>query len=473
MIKKIFSHSVIYGLAPLIPAIANIFMLPLISAHLTNFDYGIYGSIMAYRAGLQVFNYLGLTLAVVNVFYHHPNHYKMRWRHIYSFLYAWCWLFNLILAGILWFALPSDIPDTKRYLIITLLTLPNTLLGPAISLGINHLQIRQKPFGVSIRSIIFGVLHVSITYYTIAILQLGYMGWFISIFVNELLHGLSYLPYLIKQGIYPILAIRFRLLKKSFKLSLPEIPRAYAIELLNSSDRMIMDIQNVPTEKIGEYNVAYTFGNYTIILGNAFRTAINPIYYTLYKQNKEFLVKKINTLAMILFILGACGVCLWLPELFQYLFRKEELYKNYPYAIFIVMTACYQPLYGMANVPYLYYEKTSKLWHGNAVAAVFNVIANLITIPIFGIEAAAVTTFFSFMLMIVVLIHHPTFKSLTKETYHPIRWISLITLIAIGMRYACLLELKYRLIMSFILILLGAITLYFKRDLIAEINKAS
>ena len=74
MLKKLFSHTAIYGLAPQITKIASFFSLPLITAELTDLDYGIAGIMTAYTASISVLAALGLKVVLVNSFFKSPAH---------------------------------------------------------------------------------------------------------------------------------------------------------------------------------------------------------------------------------------------------------------------------------------------------------------------------------------------------------------------------------------------------------------
>lgn len=60
MIKKLFTNSAIYGIAPHVPKIVSVFILPLLTTRLTDVDYGIAGTIAAYTMALAAFQRLDL-----------------------------------------------------------------------------------------------------------------------------------------------------------------------------------------------------------------------------------------------------------------------------------------------------------------------------------------------------------------------------------------------------------------------------
>ena len=108
MIKKLLSDSAIYGLAPYIPKIVSIFILPLLTAHLTEVDYGIAGTIAAYTAALAAFSTLGFNAVLQISFFKSRCQYKILWREIYGFLQFWMVIFAVLQGAILYWIMPME-----------------------------------------------------------------------------------------------------------------------------------------------------------------------------------------------------------------------------------------------------------------------------------------------------------------------------------------------------------------------------
>ena len=71
MLKKLFSHTLLYALGPQVPKLANIIVLPIITLYLTPLDYGVYGTILAYSgllAGIKTFGFDFLLVNSYNCF---------------------------------------------------------------------------------------------------------------------------------------------------------------------------------------------------------------------------------------------------------------------------------------------------------------------------------------------------------------------------------------------------------------------
>ena len=183
MLKKIFSHTLIYGLAPHVSKSATIFICPVFTATLTETDYGISGVILSYRGLLILFETLGLRLVLVNTFYHHTNHFLKRWQFIYGILSYWMVFFTIINGLLLYFIIPDE-ASSNFTIILFLISIPKLLFGSDQLIFSTYHQLHQNPLQIGIRSAIFGFLGI-ITYYTIVVLKMGYMGWFLGNIYNK------------------------------------------------------------------------------------------------------------------------------------------------------------------------------------------------------------------------------------------------------------------------------------------------
>ena len=284
MLKKIISHTFIYGISQQVPKIAALLSLPIITSYLTEADFGIFGVITATVAAISSLSNLGLNVIIANVFYKHPNHYKLAWRQLYGFLILWNFVFSIILGIIIYLFIPIE-AENNTWSIIFLNISPYLLFGPTALFGQSYYQYKQKPMQIAIRSIIIGLLSVILNVILISYYQFGYMGWFISISFSSIVMNFSYwIPLNFKLNITPILIFKRRYLKRSLKVSLPIIPHYYSNYLLNSSDQLIMKVLNISIDDIGKYNASYMIGNAVQQLGIAAGKAVGPMIYESYKK---------------------------------------------------------------------------------------------------------------------------------------------------------------------------------------------
>jgi O-antigen/teichoic acid export membrane protein len=390
MLKKLFSHTLLYSLGPQIPKLANILVLPIITLYLTPLDYGVYGTILAYSGLLIGIKTFGFDFLLVNSFYKKENRWTLYWKRYLGILFIWQQFYSIFYAFILYFLIPEE-ADEHRILLILLIVLPNYLFSIISTLGFRYHQIAQKPQRIFITTALGGTVTVIVNYYCFVILKTGYLGWYYSGAVGSAIMFIMYIgPIIGKLKIYPIFKLKIKFIKEALKLSLPTLPHNYSSYLLNSSDRLVMDQFNVNITDIGKYNMAYVIGNYFDLFGDAVGMAVGPYYTKLFTKGdveSEHSIKEITYFLQITFISLSFFVSLWFREIFHFLIKNNELNNVYPIAIIIVMGYAYRPMYWASVNKLFFLEKTKQLWKISFLGGVINVVLNLIFINIYGYKA--------------------------------------------------------------------------------------
>lgn len=427
MFRRVLTNSAIYGIIPQLPKVASFFVLPLITPFLTKVDYGVVGTLAAYVGAVSVFQMMGLDVALVNAFYKHPSQYKWFWRQIYGFTTIWAVVYALILGSLLYFVIPEEANEFK-WLIIGMKILPPLLFRPGeIMTYINYL-LKQRAFSIAASSFTVGFLGVGLSYYFIAHLQWGYMGWVVSDFITESMAGIIFcVPIFTRWKLYPIFNFKRRLIRQALRYSLPMVPHNYSAYMLDSSDRLIMERLNVSTADIGKYSLAYSFGKYADTVTNSLNQAIGPNLLELIKS-KSWKTYEQLVFTFQAFVLTMCfTISLWTPQWLPILIHNEELLADVEHLVIIVLMGySYRPMYVGCNQIAFYYEKTNMLWRITFIAGVMNIVLNLIFIPFYGLMAAAVATFVSFMFMGFAGFRFQYYKERKELDIKPAFWFIMI-----------------------------------------------
>lgn len=394
---RLLKNSAIYGLAPYIPTMASILILPLLTAHLTDVDYGIAGTISAYVMAIAALSNLGLNVVLQVSFFRSPNYYKVLWRQIYGFLQLWMIVFAIIQGVLLYYIIPAEAQE-NRWPIIILSNFNTVFFGPSSYIGPLYFQLSQRPMPIAIRSLISGFLTLIINYVTIVQLEWGYMGWYISSFLGGFFINASYWYELnFRLGIKPIYKFKWRTIKHNLKISLPMLPHYYTYYMVTTSNRMVMDWTKVTIGKIGEFNMGQQFAKYMESGIGAMEKAISPMCMEYIKNDNEKEGRNLILLFVDIVFAVAFLFAVWSKEIFSVLVRNDDLAGAYPIAAILVLALCYRPMYVAASNYYFYYTKTLHLLLITMVAGVIAIVANLIFIPHFGIIGASVITYFSFL----------------------------------------------------------------------------
>lgn len=428
MLKKLFSHSAIYGLAPQISKIANLFALPIITQFLTEDDFGVAGLIGSIVASIGVFSNLGLNVTLSNSFFKSPGSFHWGWRQVYGFLTLWNIPFALLLALLVYFLIPEIAKENTLFIILTN-TIPVVFFGPTATIGSLYFQLKQKPLQIGIRSMFIGLLTVGLNILFIAYYKMGYLGWFLAGGISQMVLQFSYwYPMNIVYKMKPIFNFKRRYIYHQLKVGIPTVPHYYGSYLLNSSDRLLMSFLNITTGDIGKYNAAGNISNNGNYLGIAIGKAVSPILLNYYKEKKENSARLLIFMLQILFLTGSFLICLWMKEILFFLMRNETLKMVYPMAIIMTMGYNYRPMY-LGSINKLFFiEATSKLMKITLTAGIISLGLNLLLIPIFGFKSASFVLFIGLMFMGYSGFYLKEYKQTSILKYHPIFWLSITCL---------------------------------------------
>lgn len=441
MIKEIVKSSAIYGIAPYVPRLISFLLLPILTEHLTDVDYGISGTIAAYTGALQALTTLGFSAYLQVNFFKSPCQYKILWRQIYGFLTLWMLVFAILQSTLLFFVIPDEAAENKWWIIL-LTNFNGVIFGPAGFLGPMYYQLSKKPIPVARRTILAGLSSVVINYLTIVVFEWGYMGWYISSFFGIFISNAIYWFDLnFKLKLTPILIPKRRTIAHALKVSLPMIPHYYTGYLVSSSNKVVMDLSKTPIKSIGEYNFAQQFSSMAESAVFAIETAIKPINYESIKKNNERESKRAIYIYSILTYTLTFLFAIWSKEIFELMVHNDVLVETYPLAAFLVLAYNYRPMYiASTNVMY-YYEKTLQVLKITMIAGAIALIGNICFIPKYGFTAAAFITYLSFVYQGYAGFLSKTFKEKSTVSYP--YWGILIFQIAITLLAMLLLDVSW------------------------------
>lgn len=460
MLRKLIVNSAVFGIAPHLPRILSVVLLPILTTYLTEVDYGIIGTVTAYTTALSAFTTLGLTQIFFNSYYHHKCQYKWLWRQLYGFLQLWVVVFAIIQGIIMYFVIPAE-AEVNKFSIVVLTSL--SLAFTATSLVSNtYYQLKQNPLPIAIRTVVGGLISILINYYLVVNRGLGYMGFFWASCISTLLINISYFPFSYKQ-FKPIFKFKYRTVKRSLKISLPIIPHTYSAYLLNTSNRLVMDTYKVPISSIGEFNMAQQFSNLIDAFTGAVNQAINPMTLNELREGRTQNVKKLIYIYSSLTLIVTFLFSLWSKEIFDILITNENLKLTYPYAILMIMAQNAKPMYVASSNIYFYYESTKNLLKITFIAGVLALIGYIISIPVWGVWGAVVVYYISMLYMGYAGFYFKFYKN--KVTYSiPIKYLFLIsTFLTIVAFYSVNFIAIYKIIISLLSIVSICVFIYTKK----------
>ncbi len=238
--------------------------------------------------------------------------------------------------------------------------------------------------------------------------------------------------------------------------SIPLIPHLLSNTILGSSDKAMIT-KMVGPEANGIYSLAHYGGMIISTFLSCFNQAMGPWLYEKLHAEDYGVIKKVNRYYIAAFSVVVMGCILLAPEIIWILGGKK-----YESAKFLVAPIMLGYGYKFAYTNYVnveqYEKKTGIVSVGTLAAALFNVVTNLIFIPIFGFEAAAYTTLAGFMMLL--LMHYLISRryGFTRVYDNRFTFMVMVVMTAFGLLIQFIFPLTYvRWAIAFVM---GSVTLY-------------
>ncbi|MCR4591454.1 MAG: oligosaccharide flippase family protein [Lachnospiraceae bacterium] len=238
--------------------------------------------------------------------------------------------------------------------------------------------------------------------------------------------------------------------------SIPIIPHLLSNILLGSSDKVM--IRNmIGAEANGNYSLAYSCGVIVATLMTSFNQAMSPWLTQKLHEEQSETIKKVNRIYVVSFVIIVLVSVLLAPELMWIL--GGEKYAGVEYIVPPVMLG-----YGFkfAYTSYVnveqYYKKTGIVSIGTLLAAGFNIITNLIFLPIFGYAAAAYTTMAGFIMLL--FLHYLISKKYGFTKVYDNRFTFIVMFLMMFIGLALQLIYPYMIIRWILAFIMGIIALY-------------
>ncbi len=227
--------------------------------------------------------------------------------------------------------------------------------------------------------------------------------------------------------------------KYSLKISIPLIGYAFALQVLNVSDRTMIS-RMVGNSEVGIYSTLYTVSSLSLLVWSAINSAFIP-YLFQNIENRDNKIKTISTSLMGAYAAIAVLLTFFAPEIVRILATEEyyeAIYIMPPIAGGVFLTS----VSNMYSNVLVYYKRTKYIMYAAVVAAILNVVLNYFGIRAFGYMAAAYTTLIAYVVMSIMLAHYANkirFKMTEKgNTVYDDRKVLLMSVASIAICLSCL-----------------------------------
>lgn len=390
MLKELFKGSAIYGIAPFVPKILTVFLLPILTKYLTSTDYGIIGTITAIIFVVQALQDLGLNILLANYFYKCKYQYKIIWREIYGFLSIWMIFYAIIQAVLLYFLIPAE-AESNKWLIIALSNFSTVFFGPTSMIGQKYYQLKLEAAPVAVRLVLSGITTILTNFICVVLFRWGYMGAYVGSFAGAFVVNLSYWPVVNKKlKLSPIYNFKWKTIKQVLKIGIPTIPHHYTAYLMNSTNVVAMNYYEKSQAEVGHLTMAKQITGLLETVINAVNQVFGPMTFKCMREKNSMEIRRL----LYTYILFAFSMTflysLWSREVYSILISNDEIAATYKYSIILAMAFCYRPLYVYCGDYYIFHERTVQLLGISFAAGVLSCVFYFAVMPFWGIYAALI-----------------------------------------------------------------------------------
>ena len=259
--------------------------------------------------------------------------------------------------------------------------------------AVQRSQVKYK--ASSILTLISSLSVVLLTLLLVKILENKLYGVILGSLVGSIIINILVLVILLRKKI----CFQIRYLKYSLQIALPLIPHVIAGTLLGTSDK-IMITKICGNEANAFYSLVYTCSMVVTLLVTSVNNAWVPWFYSQLKENNIKIIQ--NIVKITVPIMGLCSLMFSLvaPEIIKIIGGKA--YEVAAPLMPPIILSCFVHYLYTLYVNIIFYEKKT-IWIsiGTIISCVTNIILNYIFINSFGYAAAAYTTLFSNILLLL------------------------------------------------------------------------
>lgn len=404
-IKSLSKDTLIYGTNTIIGRFINFLFVPLYTNIFAPAEFGIVANIYAYIAILNVF----FTIGMESGFFRFASTLEVGdSKENFSHPFLGILINSLVLGSILFLFSKNlswlfQVPENRS---VILKYTAFILFFDAISIvPFAYLRLAHKPVKfVSIKLINIGI-NVTLNFVLILGFRWGIESIFISNVVASVVTFILLTPIVIKN-----LTLKFnkQLFSELLRFSLPYIPAGISSNIIQVISRPMLYLLTNDYSEVGIFQANYKLGIFMMLFVSMFEFAWRPFFMQNFQEPDA---KKIFSKVLTLFTLAEAVLFIILTLFIDDIVKIKFFNKGYligkaywsglnivPIILFAYL------IYGIYInlMPGIYImKKTKYLSLITVVAALVNVLLNLLLIPFFGIFGSAIASLFSYISMAV------------------------------------------------------------------------
>lgn len=404
--NKLFAQRIgLIGIANIFVTLSAIILLPILTKNLNINEYGVWVQVIVVTTLIPAISTLGLPYAMVRFLA-----VEKRKKRIQEGFYSSGFIIVLVsfLISLLFLLLSNIISNTifagyiETTKLLSLVIFVSCINFFLLNYFRTFQQVKRYSFFLVLQSFLilifvafFAILGWGIFYYVIGLLIANIITSVIMITII-----ISEIGFIIPQ---------FNNIKEYLSFGIPTIPIYLSTWTLSSSDRLLIAIF-LGTAFTGYYAPSYSLGSLIFIFSTPFLVHLTPFTSKLYDQNKIESVKNYLRHSQKYFLLISIpsffGLSVLSKSLLMILTTPEIASNGYLVTSFVALGVLIAGATNSYRQILVLEKKTKIIGYIWLLAAVTNVLLNIIFIPFIGILGAAFTTLIGYLIMFFMTIYY-------------------------------------------------------------------
>lgn len=399
-LRSLGRETLVYGLSTVVARLLNFLLLPFYTYHLRPSEYGVVAMVFSCIAFLNILYARGMDLSFMR---HAPADADAQRKTEFSTAFWSLAASSLALSLVIHLGaaplasaagLAPGLSDLIR-VSAWILAFDALALVPFAELRLAH---KAEAFaGIKVVNI---VLNISLNYIFIVPMQMGVQGVFLAALITSAATFAMLGPVLAKRL---TLKISGKLHRNLLSFAAPMIPAGLAATAVQLIDRPILQALT-DSATVGLYQANYKLGIFMMMVVNMFDAAWRPFYLQKGRQpDGKTLIARVLTY----FTVGASGIFLtvsfFISEIVKFpLFMGRSLiHPSYWGGLHIVpiilLAYLFNGIYVNMLAPVVLAKRTGMIALAAGAGALINILSNILLIPHWGIQGAALSTLFSYL----------------------------------------------------------------------------
>ncbi|MBK9091431.1 MAG: oligosaccharide flippase family protein [Anaerolineae bacterium] len=392
-LRQLAGESLVYGLSGIISRFLSILLVPLYTRIFSPEDYGVMSLVSTTMAVVAIFVVLALDNSA-HRWYWDAEDTADRKSTLAS--WAWCQIGISVLFAAAIFAVSDRLgliivgrSEASVYFRLTALALPLSVLNGVVT---NWLRMQRRPWATMTFALGQSLLTILLTAVFVVMLRWGlegvYRAQLITAFIITIVSGL-----ILRDWISPAY-FRWTRLRAMLRYALPLIPAALAYWVVSFADRYFVQYYT-NTAEVGLYQVGMSVAALVALATGAFQQAWAPFALSIHKRLDARTVYASTFLAYTWLMSAiSVGLALLSPEAIR-LIATERYVGASPVVGILAFSYVVIGLGYIAGVGLAIVKVTTPTGIAVVVAAMANVLLNILLVPRMGKVGSAVATLLS------------------------------------------------------------------------------